>query len=573
MSSTRLTLLLLASLSSIATAQTSPAGCWAGTVDGVPAPRRAVLELAPVNGDWNARMVMLVRNTDPDPVANLVVRGDSVRFQLPTTPGSPTFTGKVDHDILSGTVQGRTTQSFSLARVRDTSATTPLKGHWFGWLSQNGAGVLRLGLNILPAPCGQLLVTLDSPDQGTSALPVTAMWARGDSLHLELSYVKGGFDGALVGDSLIGRWTQNGAILDLRLGRRDSAVTSTRRPQDPVAPFPYAEENVVYTNPADGTRIAGTLTMPAGAGPFPAALLITGSGAQDRNEALMGHKPFLVIADALTRRGIAVLRVDDRGVGGSTGNIMTATISDNAGDALAGLEFLRHHLKIDSTRVGLIGHSEGGWVAPLAASRSGHVAYVVLLAGPAVTGEAIRYAQDSVLALAAGASFAMVSANHKLSFAMNQALKAEPNDSLAADAMLSAAESVYHRLTPPERAAIDTTKMFADTTALRQRLQVLTTPWYRYLLTYDPVPALRALRIPTLALFAERDLQVPPKQSVPVLERVTAGRHNVTIRVFPGLNHLFQHAQAGLVAEYARIDETISPEVLQAIGDWILHLT
>jgi pimeloyl-ACP methyl ester carboxylesterase len=573
MRSNRLTLFLLTSISSVATAQDSPAGCWAGTVDGVPAPRRAVLELARVNGDWNARMVMLVRNTDPDPVSNLVIQGDSVRFQLPTTPGSPTFAGKVDHDVLSGTVLGRTTQSFSLARVRDTSATTPLKGHWFGWLSQNGAEVLRLGLNILPAPCGQLLVTLDSPDQGSSSLPTTHVSVRGDSLFLEMSYIKGAFQGGLAGDSLIGTWTQNGATMGLRLGRRDSAVTSTRRPQDPVAPFPYTEENVVYNNPADGTRLAGTLTMPPGTGPFPAALLITGSGAQDRNEALMGHKPFLVIADYLTRRGIAVLRVDDRGVGGSSGNIMNATISDNAGDALAGVEFLRHHGKVDSTRVGLIGHSEGGWVAPLAASRSGHVAYVVLLAGPAVTGEAIRYAQDSVLALATGASYTLVSANHKISYAMNQVLKAEPNDALALDGLLRVADSAYRRLTPPEKAAIDSSRMLADTSALRQRLTVLTTPWYRYLVSYDPVPALRALRVPMLALFGDRDLQVPAKQSVPVMERVMAGRPGVTIRVLPGLNHLFQHAETGLVAEYARIDETISPEVMRVIGDWILHLT
>lgn len=575
MRSTRLVFLLLATLSTIATAQTSPAGCWVGTVDGVPAPRRALLQLPPAGGAWNPRLTVLVRSVEVDSVSDLVIHGDSVSFRAPAMTGAPSFSGRLMADTLAGTAQvsGRAATSFSFYRVRDTTATSRLPGHWLGWLSQGGTAVMRLGLNILPAPCGQLLVTMDSPDQGTSALPMTNLRANGDSLHLELSYVKGAFDGVLVSDSLLGRWSQNGSALDLRMGRRDSAATSLRRPQDPVPPFPYTEENVVYTNPADHTRLAGTLTMPPGAGPFPAALMITGSGAQDRNEALMGHKPFLVIADYLTRRGVAVLRVDDRGVGGSTGNIMTATISDNAGDALAGLEFLRHHARIDSSRVGLIGHSEGGWVAPLAASRSSHVAYVVLLAGPAVTGEAIRYAQDSVLGLAAGASGAMVSASHQINYAMYQALKAEPNDSLALDAMLNAAETAYQHLTPQEKAAIDTTLMFTDTAALRQKLTLLTTPWYRYLLAYDPVPALRALRVPALALFGDHDLQVPPRQSVPVLEQVMAGRHNVTIRVFPGLNHLFQHAQTGLVAEYARIDETISPEVLRVIGDWILHLT
>ena len=571
MRSTRLALLLLANTPLVVIAQTSPAGCWAGTLASGAAQRRAVLEFAQAGGNWTPRLIVLGRNTDPESVTDFEVRGDSIFFRVPSMPGAPTFSGRIEADKLSGVMRGSTPQPVSLTLVRDSTITTRLTGRWFGWLTQNGAGVLRIGINVLPAPCGQLLITMDSPDQGTNDLPMTDHSVRGDSLFLEMSYLKGDFQGGLVGDSLIGRWTQSGASLVLRLGRRDSSLIVTRRPQEPVAPFPYAEERVTYQNPADGTRLAGTLTIPPGPGPFPAVLLLTGSGAQDRNEAIMGHKPFLVIADYLTRRNIAVLRVDDRGVGGSSGDTFKSTISDNAGDALAGVEFLRHHAKVDSTRVGLLGHSEGGWVAPLAASRSRAVAFVVLLAGPAVTGEEIRYSQDSVLALAAGSTIVMVSANHKISSAIHRVLKAEPNDSIALTAMLRAADSMHRRLTPAEKAAMDSSGLMADTAAMRQRLQILTTPWYRYLLTYDPVPALRALRVPALALYGEKDLQVPPLQSVPVLERAVAGKRNVTIRVFPGLNHLFQHAATGLIDEYARIDETVAPEVLQAIGDWILR--
>jgi pimeloyl-ACP methyl ester carboxylesterase len=296
--------------------------------------------------------------------------------------------------------------------------------------------------------------------------------------------------------------------------------------------------------------------------------MLTGSGAQNRDETLMGHRPFLVLADHLTRRGIATLRVDDRGVGGSTGNVMTATIADNAGDALAGVAFLKAQAKVNPTGIGLLGHSEGGWVAPLAATRSTDVAFLVMLAGPAVTGEEIRHAQDSVMALLGGASLDYVAADRFVSQAIYDALKAEPNDSLALVRIREAADAAHRRLPPARQRLVDSA--WAGVNA-EQAWRPLVTPWFRYLLTYDPRPALSRVRIPVLALFGEKDVQVPPAQSVPPMEAAfrAAGNGDATVRVFPGLNHLFQHAETGLVAEYGRIEETIAPEVLQAIGDWI----
>jgi len=300
--------------------------------------------------------------------------------------------------------------------------------------------------------------------------------------------------------------------------------------------------------------------------------LITGSGAQNREEALMGHRPFLVIADDLTRRGIAVLRVDDRGVGGSTGNLMASTIDDNAGDALAGVAYLRAHPKIDPARVGLIGHSEGAWVAPLAASRSSDVAYVVLLAGPAVSGEELLYAQSRAIAEASGTPEPLIAGNIAVARRMYEIIKSEPNDSLARARLLELVEGVTAELPADQAAALDSLWSVPEVEQqFEQRLGIMLTPWFRYLLAYDPGPALESLTISVLALFGEKDLQVPPSQSVPVLRRLTASNPNVTVHVFDDLNHLFQHAESGLIGEYARIEETFAPEALELMGAWLVE--
>jgi pimeloyl-ACP methyl ester carboxylesterase len=368
-------------------------------------------------------------------------------------------------------------------------------------------------------------------------------------------------------DSVMGSWSQLGQSIEVRLVRGDGPV-SFARPQDPVPPFPYEEVEVTYENPDDGTRFAGTLTIPEGGGPFPAALLITGSGAQDRNEALMGHRPFLVIADHLTRRGVAVLRVDDRGVGGSTGNVLEATILDNIGDALAGVAFLRSHPRIDPEMVGLIGHSEGGWVAPGVAAASDDIAFVVTLAGPSVTGEEIILEQTRAMLEAAGEpAIEEILAFNRI------VLEAGASQSEVEAARTAAEEAVRNAIAaaPAEEAAA--LRALWENPAVQANLQAnlptMVSPWYRYLLAYDPIESLESLDIPVLALYGERDLQVPPAQSVPLLEAAWEDHPDATIRVFPELNHLFQHAETGQLSEYAVIEETFAPEALEAIGSWL----
>ncbi len=254
----------------------------------------------------------------------------------------------------------------------ETAAGKPgsIEGVWLGTL-QVPATKLRIVFNITTRPDGSFSATLDSPDQGATGIPVGAVSMEASQVTLDVSAVSGRYEGTLNedGSAISGKWTQGGVSLDLVLQRVDEAPKPVR-PQEPKKPYPYSEEEVTYENAKAGVTFAGTLTMPRTGGPFPAVLLITGSGAQDRDETVFGHRPFLILADYLTRRGIAVLRVDDRGTGGTKGDASQATSEDFADDTLAGVEYLKTRRQIDPKRIGLIGHSEGGMIAPMVAVRS-----------------------------------------------------------------------------------------------------------------------------------------------------------------------------------------------------------
>ncbi len=346
-------------------------------------------------------------------------------------------------------------------------------------------------------------------------------------------------------------------------------VAPTARPQTPKPPFPYSAREVLYANAADGSKIGGTLTVPAKGGPHPAVLLITGSGSQDRDETIFGHKPFWVIADHLTRAGFAVLRVDDRGVGTSTGDAATATIQVHATDVEAGVAFLKTQKDVDAGRIGLIGHSEGGIIAPIVAARSKHIRFIVSLAGPGVSGAVLNVQQvdallppesrekpkaRAALLAAQGALAAAVAAGEDEAVIRGLLGKAvDAGSALASEADRAA-------LTPEVRAA-----------QIDGHYKTLASPWIRSFFETDPAVALRAVKIPVLALIGEKDLQVPSGPNLAAIGKAleAGGNEDFELHALPGLNHLFQTAKTGHVKEYGTIAETFSPKVLALITRWL----
>jgi uncharacterized protein len=447
---------------------------------------------------------------------------------------------------------------------------TGIEGIWEGNLKVFGTE-LRIVCKISKNSDDTLTATLDSPDQGVAGIPVEKVMVKDNTLYMEVNSVGGIFEGKISSDFLTieGQWKQSGQSLPLTVKRVNTAI-EILRPQEPKKPYPYLEEEVIYENREAKITLAGTLTLPSEQDSFPAVLLITGSGPQDRNEAIAGHRPFLVLADYLTRQGIAVLRVDDRGVGRSTGDFSPATSEDFASDVLAGIEYLKTRREINPKKIGLIGHSEGGIIAPMVAVKSPDVAFIVLMAGAGLTGEEILYLQTGLISKEMGISEKDITKNLQLNNKIFSVFKEEEDNKIAEEKIRQIFMTYWEDLSEEEKSRIGNPEGY-----LKARLQSLFSPWFRFFLTYDPQPTLSKVKCPVLAINGEKDLQVPPKENLSAIKEAlkTGGNKDYTVIEIPNLNHLFQTAQTGVPAEYAKIEETISPEVLKIIGDWILEQT
>jgi len=435
-------------------------------------------------------------------------------------------------------------------------------GVWSGAI-ELPTGVLEVSVTLSAGANGPS-GTIDIPAQGVAGLALENIQIEGALAQFTISTVPGAptFNGTRTGDVIAGTFTQGGAALPFRLERGELAAPG--RPQEPQPPFPYRVEEVEY--PAGDVTLAATLTVPEGAGPFPGVVLITGSGAQNRDEELAGHKPFHVLADHLTRAGIAVLRADDRGVGGSSGSNDGSTTQDFADDALAGLRLLAARPEVAADRVGFVGHSEGGLVAPLATTRGDGVAFVVMLAGPAVSlGEVLAH-QTEAIARAGGAPDAVAA---EIRAAVEEIVIAVRTES-DPEALVAALQAPIRRQFEASGVTPTDAEVNAQAT---QAMAQFGTPWFRWVLDHDPIPALTSMDMPVLALNGSLDMQVLVDQNIPPLEQAfrDGGNPDVTVRVLPGLNHLFQHTETGNPAEYGVIEETMSPEVLDLVADWILE--
>lgn len=397
-----------------------------------------------------------------------------------------------------------------------------VEGTWHGAVEVSGMR-LRIDIHLARDKDGKLSGTLDSPDQAAKGLALDELSFENETLAFTLKVAGASFEGKLKDGKIEGALKQAGRNMPLVFGR--TPVAEPKRPQMPKKPYPYKEEEVAYAH------LAGTLTLPATGGPHTAVILITGSGQQDRDETLLGHKPFLVIADHLTRQGIAVLRVDDRGVGGSKGEVADATSEDFADDVLKGVEFLA--ARKDIGKIGLIGHSEGGLIAPMVAVKSDKVAFLVLLAGPGTTGEEILLAQTELIQRAMGVKEEMIQKN------------------------LDESKKLY-----------ESVKLGQD---VPESAKALTSPWFKFFLSYDPRETLKKVACPVLALNGEKDLQVPCKENLKGIEDAlkAGGNDRIKIVALPDLNHLFQTCKTGAPAEYAQIEETFAPAALDLISGWV----
>lgn len=569
-------------------AEPSPtgAGHWEGGIS-LPTTKLAIrVDLEQTGGTWTGTIDIPAQGLRGFKLGSIHVDGSDVRFAMPDIPGDPTFAGKLESDgrKISGLfAQAGQFLPFAMERKAAGGRAGPKEsekgipgrgfaGFWRGVLKVAPAVELRIALEITAGKDGQLKGTMISLDQGSSRSAFTSVTEEESGVRFETKGNGGSFDGKFSADGaeLSGEWLQNGQKLPL-LFKRQAKAAKLKRPQEPRRPYPYTEQQVVVDTHAAGMTLAGTLTLPEGAGPHPAVVLISGSGPQDRDEAIMGHRPFLVLADHLTRAGIAVLRYDDRGVGRSSGNFALATHTDFVEDALAVVAWLKQRKDIDPTRIGLLGHSEGGIVAPLAAvKRPGDIAFVVLAAGVGVPMQEVLIRQGADIARAAGVpeeSITRMATSQRKWYANLQSA----TDNTGAEKLMRAMiDQDLAQYSPAQRTAMGLTE-----SKLAAQAKMAATPWFRQMIAYDPRPTLREVKCPVLAINGEKDIQVAAKDNLQAIRESLAAAGNSRVKVIelPGLNHLFQTCTTGAVAEYGEIEETFAPIALKTISEWLRSQT
>jgi len=564
-------LFTIASLPSFLAAQTPPplVGNYTGTLQAGEAQLHLVLHLTKTAaGAYHASLDSLDQGVFAMEASSIKIAAATLNLDV-TSVGAH-FEGAIspDHQTIDG-LWSQGDAALPLVFHRETpgaaarkpmDAVFPVEGLWQSALETHGMR-LRLQLHVAHDTDGQLVGALDSLDQQVSGLPAIRMEFKEAAFRFEIPAVAGTFEGTLnaAKNKLIGTWSQTGAEEKIEFVRSDQPL-ELRRPQTPSKPYPYREEDVSFSNAPAGVTLEGTLTIPKGAGPFPAALLIAGSGPNDRDESLASHRPFLVLANHLTRKGIAVLRYDKRGIGKSTGSVDKATTLDLASDAQAALACLKTRKEIDPAKIALIGHSEGAIIASLLASRTKDVAWVVLLAAPATFGEETLLNQSELIGKAADLTDEQLEASLNFDQAAYDLVRTEKDPAVLREKLTSLVrETGLGAAMPP--------------VLLETQMRMMESPWFRFFLDYDPLPNLETLQVPVLALYGQKDLQVPAKANLPLLKQALqdAGNKDADVRELPDLNHLFQHAYSGTPAEYAAIEETFSPDVLHIISDWLLH--
>ncbi|MFZ4413064.1 MAG: alpha/beta hydrolase family protein [Bacteroidales bacterium] len=438
-----------------------------------------------------------------------------------------------------------------------------LIGNWIGKIEFQGKQLaLYFRVNYLSKDSVQAY--MDSPDQGAKDIKVSKLTIKGDSVFIRVKSLGVGISGSLnMNDSSITAIFRQSIFNCPIILKKVEKLPQINRPQEPKPPYPYLTTEVSFENTAAKIEFSGTLTTPEANGKFPAVVMITGSGPQNRDEELLGHKPFLVIADYLSRNGIAVLRYDDRGIGKSKGNFSSATSFDFAADANAAVNYLKTLSNIDSNRIGIIGHSEGGLIAPIIASSNPSVRFIVLLAGPGLNGAEILLLQSALIAKADGETNENIKNARTMNKQTYRIINNEKDNTLAAQKISKAFDRYISKLPKEDGIKLESQK--------DMMIQQILTPWFRTFLSLDPKTYLQKTHCAVFALNGAKDLQVPADENLAAIEKylTKAGNKNYQLQKLPNLNHLFQNCQSGSPEEYSKIEETFSPAALLMIKDWI----
>jgi uncharacterized protein len=546
----------------------TPAGDWYGTVSRPPGVTFRlgfhVEETAP--GTFAGSVESPDMGAPKTPLAGVTFADNILSFSLPASRSS--FKGT--WDAAAGAWVGDYSYPAGASQLKLVSGVMPptpplpavagLDGRWEGRVQAALPVVLRV-----KTEASGTIARLDLPGQATG-IPLATLVRDGARVKFSITGYAMSYEGALSADgsSITGAVSQLGQALPLVFTHTSSdfspAVLS-QRPQTPRKPYPYKEEEVVFDNPAaPGVKLACSFTSPNSPGPHPAAVLISGSGPHDRDATVLGHKTFLVLADHLTRKGVAVLRCDDRGVGKSTGDFTKTTLDDFASDAEAGFAFLRTHPSIDPKRIGLIGHSLGTIIGPNAAAKQPDAAFLVMLAAAGVPGREISIDQQQAIARADGMPDKFLASSGAL-WRKVVAIVNSPADNA------SVRSSVLALLLAEGPSAYPTGMTEATAKAEADRVS---SDYVRGVQAYDPAKFLSTARMPILAMNGALDVQATPALNLGGLRKILAKHSDATVLEMPGLNHAFQHAKTGAMSEYAEIEETFAPEALEMISSWIV---
>jgi pimeloyl-ACP methyl ester carboxylesterase len=542
-------------------------GEWAGVLQVGDTQLHLVLHLfKDEQGKWHAKLDSLNQAVYGLEASDVTRAEDTLRFEIPSVGAK--FQGKIEPDHRS--IRGLWEQSGTGLPLKfekrspgaearlAASAVSKAEGTWQGAIAISNMR-MRLQMHVTHGEKGELLASVDSLDQGIEGIPASQVTETNGQLKFEMPAFQAEYAGTLSAtkNEISGVWTQNDTVSKLDFVRSEKPL-QLRRPQTPVKPYPYKEEAVSFRAADGSAKLAGTLTIPQGDGPFPAAVFVGGSGPTDRDESIAGHQPFLLLADLLTRKGIAVLRYDKRGIAQSTGDYARATMQDFSGDAGAALAYLKSRKEVDAKRLGILGHSEGGILAAMVATRSSDVDWVVLLATPATTGERTLLRQSELIARTGGLPEEQIARSQQFDRDVYALVREEKSPAVLEKKLNDLIEK--RGLTSAMPPA-----------ALQAQVRMMTTPWFRDFLSFDPGPLFEELKCAVLALNGDRDLQVDAEDSVPLLRKAykDSGNKDFTVAEIEGVNHWFQKALSGSPALYGAIEETMAPEVQTAISGWI----